>query len=75
LPARAKRRDAIDQEQADAFNVRMFAKPPGDKAYARFVRRYDADHLARHPKRMVGTMKLLVRAKVPKARRFSAGLV
>ena len=62
--------DAIDQEQADAFNVRTL--PPGDKAYACFVRRYDADHLARHPKRKVGMMRLLVSAEAPKARRFSA---
>lgn len=56
---------AIDQAQADAFDVRMFARPPGDKAYACFVRRYDADHLARHPKQRVGAMKLLVSAEIP----------
>jgi hypothetical protein len=44
----------------------MFAKPPGDKAYACFVRRYDADHLARHPRQKVGTMKPLVGAEVSK---------
>jgi hypothetical protein len=42
--------DSIDKAKADAFDVRMFAAPPGNKAYACFVRRYDPDHLVRHPK-------------------------
>jgi hypothetical protein len=67
-PSHAK--DAIDQEQADALNVRMFAKSPGDKAYACFVRRYDADQLARHPKQKVGTMKLLVSAELPEDKKI-----
>jgi hypothetical protein len=41
----------------------MFAGAPGSKAYACFVRRYDADHLARHPKQKVAAMKLLVSAE------------
>ncbi|KQT21120.1 MAG: hypothetical protein ACOY3N_01500 [Bradyrhizobium sp.] len=50
--------------EAETFNVRMYAGPPGNKAYACFVRRYDADHLARHPKQRVAAMKLLISAEV-----------
>ena len=57
--------EAISKAKADAFDVRMFAGAPGKKAYACFVRRYDAGHLARHPKQKVGAMKLLVTAEVP----------
>jgi hypothetical protein len=57
--------DGIDKAKADAFDVRMFAKPPGNKAYACFVRRYDPDHLARHPRQKVSAMKLLVSAEIP----------
>ncbi|WP_245328938.1 hypothetical protein [Bradyrhizobium centrolobii] len=49
--------------QADAFNARMFAGPPDKQAYACFVRRYDADHLNRHPKQKVAAMKLLISAE------------
>ncbi|MCA1526994.1 MULTISPECIES: hypothetical protein [Bradyrhizobium] len=52
--------------EAETFNTRMYAKPPGDKAYACFVRRYDADHLARHPKQKVAAMKLLISAEFDK---------
>jgi len=55
--------DGIDKTKTAAFDVRMFAKPPGDKAYACFVRRYDPDHLARHPLQKVNAMKLLVTAE------------
>src|SRR5258708_35546344 len=54
--------NGIARSEADAFDVRMFTKPPGNKAYACFVRRYDPDHLARHPKQKVSAMKLLVSA-------------
>jgi hypothetical protein len=57
--------DSIDKAKADAFDVRMFAAPPGNKAYACFVRRYDPDHLVRHPKQKVSAMKLLVTAEIP----------
>lgn len=30
--------EGIDKAKADAFDVRMFASPPGKKAYACFVR-------------------------------------
>lgn len=52
--------------EAETFNARMYAGPPGNKAYACFVRRYDAEHLARHPKQKVASMKLLVSAEYDK---------
>ncbi len=57
--------EGIDKAKADAFNVRMFAGPPGNKAYACFVRHYDPDHLARHPRQKVSAMKLLMTAEIP----------
>ena len=38
----------------------VIAGPLGQKTYACFVRRYDASHLAQHPKQKVSAMKLLV---------------
>jgi hypothetical protein len=51
-----------EDRQLDAdFAKRMFAgKLPQPKAYACFMRRYDAAHLAQHPLQKVGAMKLLV---------------
>ncbi|MBR0842510.1 hypothetical protein JQ607_20105 [Bradyrhizobium liaoningense] len=49
--------------EAEAFSERAFAGSPGRKTYACFVRRYDADHLARHPKQKVAAMKLLMTAE------------
>jgi hypothetical protein len=57
--------DAIDQNRADTFDMNMFTRPPGDKASACFMRRYDAEHLARLPKQKVAAMKLLVSADIP----------
>jgi hypothetical protein len=57
--------EGIDKARADAFDVRMFAKVPGKKAYACFVRRYDPDHLARHRQQKVSAMKLLMTAEIP----------
>src|ERR1700730_7564335 len=57
--------EGIDKVQADALDTRMFAGPLGKKAYACFVRRYDPDHLARHPLQKVSAMKLLVSAEMP----------
>ena len=53
--------DGIDKAQADAFDKRMFSGPLGQRPreYACFVRRYDPDHLARHPLQKVSAMKLL----------------
>ena len=57
--------EGIDKANADAFDLRMFASPPGQKAYACFMRRYDPDHLARHPRQKVNAMMLLVSAEIP----------
>jgi hypothetical protein len=62
-PGRAQ--DAIDKAKAAAFDNRVFAAPLGQKTYACFVRRYDANHLARHPRQKVSAMKLLVTAENP----------
>ena len=59
------RDDGIDKASADAFDARMFAGPPGNKAYACFVRRYDTGHLAQHPRQRVSAIKLLVSAEIP----------
>ncbi|MET4386323.1 hypothetical protein ABIB73_002068 [Bradyrhizobium sp. F1.4.3] len=64
--ARAEEADDVreaSKADAETFNARMYAGAPGNKAYACFVRRYDADHLARHPKQKVASMKLLVSAE------------
>lgn len=50
--------------EAETFNARMYAGAPGNKAYACFVRRYDTEHLARHPKQKVVAMKLLISAEI-----------
>ena len=57
--------DGMDKATADAFDSRMFAGAPGQKSYACFVRHYDSDHLAHHPKQKVTTMKLLMTAEIP----------
>ena len=57
--------DGIDKAKAAAFDSKMFAGPIGQKTYACFVRRYDASHLAQHPKQKVSAMKLLVTAEIP----------
>ena len=59
----AQAQDAADKAKAAAFDKRMFAGPVLEKTYACFVRRYDANHLARHPKQQVSAMKLLVEAE------------
>lgn len=56
----------IDPAARAAFDQRLFGNTAGDdKLYACFVRRYDAAHLARHPKQKVTAMKLLVTAQKP----------
>ena len=57
--------DGVDKAKATAFDNRVFAAPLGEKTYACFVRRYDANHLAQHPKQKVSAMKLLVTAENP----------
>ncbi|WP_213288494.1 hypothetical protein [Bradyrhizobium sp. sGM-13] len=39
------------------------SSPLSQKTYACFVRRYDANHLAQHPKQKISAMKLLVTAE------------
>jgi hypothetical protein len=56
---------ALAGDSADlAYARRMFAgKAPKTKAYACFVRRYDAAHMAQHPLQTVAAMKLLITAE------------
>ena len=56
--------DGIDQAKADRLDARIFAGNPGKKASACFVRRYDADHMAQHPRQKVSAMLLLLTADV-----------
>ncbi|WP_035643382.1 hypothetical protein [Bradyrhizobium sp. ORS 375] len=65
----ARADDTVSRIQARTFDTRVFTKPPGQKAYACFTRRYDADHLARHPKQKVSAMQLLVTAEIPPGER------
>jgi hypothetical protein len=52
---------AADTGADTDFAKRMFAgSVPNPKAYACFVRRYDAAHLAAHPLQKVSVMKLLI---------------
>ena len=65
--AQAEEADDIreaSKAEAETFNARMYAGAPANKAYACFVRRYDAEHLARHPKQKVAAMKLLISAEM-----------
>lgn len=62
-PAHAQ--DGVDKAKAAAFDNRVFAAPLGQKTFACFVRRYDANHLAQHPRQKVSAMKLLVTAENP----------
>jgi len=63
----------IDPGKAAEFDTRIFGRPIGNKtAYACFVRRYDSDHLARHPLQKVSGMKLLVMAEYPPEEHTSA---
>lgn len=46
---------------ASSSDLALFGKDPGkDKAYACYLRRYDAAHLKSHPKQNVGDMTLFV---------------
>jgi hypothetical protein len=77
LPAHAED-DGIDPAKAKAFDTRVFAGPIGNKAFACFVRRYDASYLAQHPKQKVRAMKLLLtaenRADEPTSYAYKVGL-
>ncbi|MGJ4994066.1 hypothetical protein ACQR0Z_06640 [Bradyrhizobium sp. HKCCYLS3077] len=65
----ARADDIVSKTQARMFDTRVFTKAPGLKAYACFTRRYDADHLARHPKQKVSAMQLLMTAEIPPGER------
>jgi hypothetical protein len=55
--------DKSDKAREAAFDKRVFGGPIRDKAVACFARRYEASHLAQHPKQKVSSMKLLVTAE------------
>ena len=55
--------EGVDKAKAAAFDIKMFTGPLDHKAYACFVRRYDAGHLAQHPKQKVSAMTLLMTAE------------
>ena len=58
--------EEVDKTRAAAFDKRLFAGALSPKTtYACFVRSYDAEHLAKHPKQKVAAMKLLVTAEHP----------
>jgi hypothetical protein len=57
--------EGIDKSAADAFDGRMFGAAATRKSFACFVRKYDSDHLAQHPKQKVANMKLLMTAEIP----------
>jgi hypothetical protein len=64
LPNAAFAYEDVDKARGAEFDKRMFAAPLGPKTtYACFVRSYDAEHLARHPKQKVAAMKFLVTAE------------
>lgn len=55
---------AINATAKGMFDARLFTRAPGnDPIFACFVRTYDGDHLARHPKQKVRAMQLLVTAE------------
>lgn len=55
--------DSRDKAREAAFDKQVFGGAVGGKAAACFVRRYDAAHLAQHPKQKVSAMKVLVTAE------------
>ena len=62
-PLAAHAEDGIPAAKLKAFDAKVFGGPIGDTAFACFVRRYDASHLAQHRKQKVSAMKLLVTAQ------------
>jgi hypothetical protein len=62
-PLAAQAEDWIPAAKTRAFDAKVFGGAVDEKASACFVRRYDASHLAQHPKQKVGTMKLLLTAE------------
>lgn len=68
--------ESVDKAKAAVFDGRMFGGPLGPKSHACFVRRYDANQMAQHPKQKVSTMRLLVIAEAAedKTINYSFGL-
>jgi hypothetical protein len=50
-------------QRSRSLRQEIFAGPLAEKSYACFVRRYDANHLAQHPKQKVSAMKPLATAE------------
>ena len=67
IAAPAAENGEIDKAKAAAaFDKRLFAGALAPKStFACFVRIYDAEHLAKHPRQKVAAMKLLVTAEHP----------
>lgn len=67
VPARAEDGPAkVDPAKAAAFDATLIGGAVGKaKTYACFLRKYDAAHLAAHPKQKVSAMKLLVEVDAP----------
>jgi hypothetical protein len=64
LASAAVAETAAESRKLDDFARRMFARNAFDqKAYACFVRTYDAAHLARHRRQTVTAMKMLMAAE------------
>jgi hypothetical protein len=64
-PGFAANTGLADDSPDIAFAKRMFAgSAPQPKGFACFVRRYDAAHMAQHPKQKVTVMKLLITAEM-----------
>jgi hypothetical protein len=64
-PGFAANTGLADDSPDIAFAKRMFAgSAPQPKGFACFVRRYDAAHMARHPKQKVTVMKPLITAEM-----------
>ncbi len=66
--------DGIDKGKAAAFDNRMFAGSLGQKTYACFVRRYDASHLAEHPKQKVSYCNHVVAEDKGNEIRYGCGI-
>ena len=59
-PLRRAMRSSRRRRRSSTSACSARSRPPKANTYACFVRRYDADHLARHPHQKVTSMKLLV---------------
>ncbi|SFM17758.1 hypothetical protein SAMN03159423_5809 [Bradyrhizobium sp. NFR13] len=56
----------VSAAQIEAFDTTLIGRSVSKaKTYACFIRKYDAEHLAAHPKQKVSAMKLLVTVEAP----------